>query len=349
MKTLKEAYKNYFTVGAAVSAHWLDEAADTVLKHFDTVTCESEMKYNGIHPHDYPRPDFRKLRQGERPDPPVITDRDRFVHPSRETDFGPADKIYNFAVENGLQVRGHTLMWHGSYPWGIFEQLTADEIRENTREHFKAVSERYQKCFCWDAVNEAVDDHGGYLRETVFKQKLGDDYLFEIYALAREFFPGKPLVCNDYNEFDPRKQESILRLVGELKSRGLVDVIGCQCHVNALMQESDFDRIKRGIERYAETGLKIHVTEMDVNCIDWKNPTAQPPEELERKVAGVYSELFGIFREFRGAIENVTVWGVSDRHSWLNHFKNAERRKNMPLLFDEEYKPKPVLQAVIDF
>ena len=350
MKTLKEAYKNYFTVGAAVAAHWLDEAAETVKAHFDTVTCENEMKYNSIHPHEYTHPDFSALRRGEKPAPPEITDRERFVSPSRETDFAPADRIYNFAKENGILVRGHTLMWHGSYPWGIFEQLSADEIMHNTLEHFGQVAERYPDCYCWDVVNEAIDDkHGGYLRETVFKEKLGEDYLFEIYALARKYFPGKLLCCNDYNEFNPQKRDSILKLVNALKERGLVDVIGCQCHLHAMMTDRDYDNMRRGFEMYAETGLRIHVTELDVNAIDWKNPDAVPEGDLEKRVTEAYGRIFGIFREFKGAIENVTLWGVSDRHSWLNHFKNAEKRKNLPLLFDSEYNPKEALQRVIDF
>ena len=355
MKTFKEAYKNYFKVGAAVSAHWLDEAAETLKTHFDTVTCENEMKYNLIHPHDYPKPDFRHMRppkpgeKREPPPPPEITRRERFIHPSMETDFSPADKIYNFALENGLGVRGHALMWHGNYPWGIFEQLTPEEIRINTEEHFKMVSEHFPECFCWDVVNEAVDDHGGYLRETVFKNKLGEDYLYEIYALARKYFPNQELVCNDYNEYVPQKRESILRLVNGLKERGLVDVIGCQCHINALMKQEQLDNIKRSLEMYAETGLKLHITEMDVNCIDWKNPDAIPPEHLSERVAEVYGEVFGIFREMKDVIESVTLWGVSDKHSWLSSFKNREGRKNLPLLFDEEYKPKEALLRVIDF
>ena len=355
MKTLKEAYKNYFQVGAAVSAYWLDEAAETVKAHFDTVTCENEMKYNSIHPHDYPKPDFRHMRppkpgeKREPPPPPEITRRERFVHPSMETDFAPADKIYNFALENGIAVRGHNLMWHASYPWGIFEQLTPEEIRINTEEHYKMVAEHFPEVYCWDVVNEAVDDHGGYLRETVFKNKLGDDYLFEAYALARKYFPGKQLVCNDYNEYNPQKRASILKLVGELKARGLVDVIGCQCHLNALMDEKAIDGIKRSLEMYANTGLRLHITEMDVNAIDWKNPDLLPPADPLNKVTETYRKVFAIFRDFREAIDNVTLWGVSDRHSWLNHFKNHGGRENYPLLFDEEYNPKEALQAVIDF
>lgn len=350
MKTLKQAYKNYFTVGAAVAARWLDEAADVIKNNFDTVTAENEMKYMGIHNHDYPKPDFRGLKRGERPAPPVMTNKERFVHPNLELDTAPADKIYDFARKNNILVRGHTLSWHGSYPWGIFEQLTAEELETNTVEHYDFVSKRYPDCYCWDVVNEAVEDKNetGYLRKTVYMDKFGEDYLFKLYGLAREYFPNAKLCCNDYNEFVPQKREKILRLVNALKERELVDVIGCQCHVNVLLMDKGFDEIKRTYDMYADTGLKIHITEMDVNCIDWDHP-GEITEQSIARVADVYGELFKIFRQYKGVIENVTLWGVSNKHSWLNHFKMGKKVENHPLLFDGEYRPTEAFFRVTEF
>lgn len=350
MTTLKQAYKDYFTVGAAVAAHWLDEAKDCIKEQFDTVTAENEMKYMGLHNHDYDRPDFRKLKKGEKPEPPVIKEREQFVHPSKCFDTTSADKICGFARDNGLLIRGHCLSWHGSYPWGIFEQLTADELITNTREHYELTTKHFPDCYCWDVVNEAVDDKkGGYLRNSVYKDKLGEDYLNKLYAMAREYFPNAKLCCNDYNEFNPDKREKILRLVSGLKERGLVDVIGCQCHVNAFLDDKGFDEIKRSYDMYAKTGLKIHVTELDVNCVNWDNPE-DITEETVARVPEVYGRLFEIFRQYKGVIENVTLWGVSNKWSWLNHFKMQGRAvKNRPLLFDENYQPTEAFYRVTQF
>lgn len=346
-KTLKEAYQDFFTVGAAVSAHWIDEAAPTLLAHFDTVTCENEMKYNGIHPHSFDRPVFTP---GKKPELPPFANKEPFLHPSLVTNFAPADKIYRFAIENGLGVRGHTLVWHGSYPMGAFEQLTPEELRENLEEHFRLLAERYPACFSWDVVNEAIDDRpGGYLRDTVFRQKLGENYLPELYAMARRHFPKQELVCNDYNEFLPEKREKILRLLHTLKEYGVVDTIGCQCHINAHQSAKELEDARRSLDLYAKTGLKIHITEMDVNCLEWGNPTAPLPADIEEKCASVYDSMFRLFREYREAIENVTLWGVSDKYSWLQSFHNDARQPNFPLLFDKNYQPKEALLRVIQF
>ncbi|HIV10761.1 MAG TPA: endo-1,4-beta-xylanase [Candidatus Faeciplasma avium] len=354
MKTLKEAYKDYFTVGAAVAAHWLDEASECVKQNFSTLTAENEMKYMGVHNHSYKRPDFRGLKPGERPEPPEITSRERFVHPSLETDAAPGLKIYNFARSNGILMRGHTLSWHGSYPWGIFEQLTPEELEANTIEHYEFVSRTFPGCYCWDVVNEAASDkrEDFYLRRTPYRDKFGDDYLIKLYRLARKYFPDAKLCCNDYNEFVPHKRDRILRIVNELKAEGLVDVIGCQCHVNVhLLDKKDgFDEIKRSYDLYAETGLKLHITEMDVNCVDWERRDEEITPEAVKNVAEVYSRLFEIFRQYKGVIENVTLWGVSNKHSWLNSFKLRGRTvKNQPLLFDDDYQPTEAFYRVTEF
>lgn len=44
------------------------------------------------------------------------------------------------------------------------------------------------------------------------------------------------------------------------------------------------------------------------------------------------------------SVDRVTVWGISDRHSWLN--KWPWKRVNHGLLFDREAKPKPAFHAV---
>lgn len=355
MKTLKEAYKDYFTVGAAVAAHWLDEAKDCVKANFNTLTAENEMKYMGIHNHEYPKPDFRKLQKGEKPEPPVITNRERFVHPNLELDTAPADKICAFARENGILIRGHCLSWHGSYPWGIFEQLTPEELDTNTREHYEFVSKHFPDCYCWDVVNEAAEDKpdAGILRtRTPYFQKFGEEYLIKLYSLAREYFPNAELCCNDYNEYAPAKREKILKILDSLMERRLVDVVGCQCHVNVHMLDkpNSFDNLRRTYDMYTETGLKIHITELDVNCVDWDNQSEEITPEAVEKVAKVYSELFKIFRDYKGVIENVTLWGVSNKHSWLNSFKMKGRVvQNCPLLFDGNYQPTEAYYRVVEF
>ncbi len=343
MKSLKEAYKNYFKVGAAVSAFWLDEAAETVKAHFDTVTAENEMKYNGLHSVKYLHSDGELHPETKR----------MLCHPAEYTTPEGADKIYSFAKSSGIGVRGHTLAWHSSYPFGYFEKLTPDELYSTLNEHFRYVSERYPDCFCWDVVNEAVDDkHGLFLRDTVYKDKFGEDYLVKLYKLARKHFPNAELICNDYNEFVPEKREKIVCLLKILMEAGVVDGVGCQAHIGLHTLDGDgFDNMRRTYEEYARLGLKIHVTEMDVNTLESENPTSpdKPKEVITHEVAEVYSKMFAILREYKDAIESVTFWGVSDKYSWLNSFRNKNHVPVYPLLFDENFRPKEAFERIVEF
>jgi endo-1,4-beta-xylanase len=47
-------------------------------------------------------------------------------------------------------------------------------------------------------------------------------------------------------------------------------------------------------------------------------------------------------------VTGVTFWGVSDEKTWLDNFP-VSGRKNWPLLFDEEMRPKLAYTAIIDF
>ncbi|MCD8344948.1 MAG: endo-1,4-beta-xylanase [Oscillospiraceae bacterium] len=351
-KTLKEAFSPYFTVGAAVSAHWIDEARDVVAENFDTVTCENEMKYLSVHPHGYEAPrDVNAFNRGEIEFRPEIADRESLVHPSLVVDTSGADKIANFARENGLKIRGHNLAWHASYPWGVFERLSPSELRSNLDEHFKLMAEKYGDCYCWDVVNEAMNDRreGGDLRNNIFHEKLGDDYLFELHRLARKYFPQSELCLNDYSEFRPDKRDRIIRTAMALKERDLVDVIGLQCHTNIGVLKHGFDGIRRSMDMYASTGLKLHITEMDVSCVDWHEGPKEITPEMISDVAEVYEKYFEIFKDYSEYIENVTLWGVSNKHSWLNFMgPEAGRGKNKPLLFDDEYRATESLERLLE-
>ena len=58
--------------------------------------------------------------------------------------------------------------------------------------------------------------------------------------------------------------------------------------------------------------------------------------------------LFDIFRKHKDVITSVTFWNLSDKSSWLDNFP-IQNRKDYPLLFDMEYKPKKAFGEVVKF
>ncbi|MDR2933534.1 MAG: endo-1,4-beta-xylanase [Oscillospiraceae bacterium] len=319
--TLKEKYADYFLMGAALNASSVDTHRDIILREFNSVTCRSEMKFGVIAPDT--------------------------VH----YNFEPADKIFNFAMDNNLAIRYHTLLWHNQAPDVLFEK-DRESVLRTLRMHADTMGGRYGKGFyACDVVNEAIDDkHGYFMRQSNWQEKLGDNLCDIAFHYAREAMPGVSLYYNDYNECNPEKSKKIYELVKSMRERGIpVDGIGLQGHWN--IESPTMDEIKRAIELYASLGVKLQVTELDISVYNHREPSdlTAPTPEMIKKQLQVYKDIFAIFRNYKDVIESVTTWGVADDETWLRYHPVKEGRLNWPLIFDVNHEPKEIYYAIMDF
>jgi endo-1,4-beta-xylanase len=129
------------------------------------------------------------------------------------------------------------------------------------------------------------------------------------------------------------------------------------------LDSPDINEIEASIEAFASTGLRVHITELDVDVLPsrWSrsaeisnradyaeelNPyTEGLPPEVDDKLTKRYEDLFKLFLKHRDKIDRVTFWGTTDAQSWKNNFP-VRGRTNYPLLFDRERKPKNAYFAV---
>ncbi|MBM7570298.1 endo-1,4-beta-xylanase [Aquibacillus albus] len=325
--SLYSVYQDYFLIGAAVNSRTLHSEKDLLIKHYNSLTAENEMKFERIHPSE-----------------------DVFT-------FEKADEIMAFAKKNGLNVRGHTLVWHNQTPdWVFIEEdgspVSQEKLLSRMENHISTVAGRYKgQIYSWDVVNEAVSDNKGeFLRKSKWLDILGEDFIAKAFEIAHEIDPNASLFYNDYNESDPEKREKIYRLVKSLKEQGVpIHGIGLQAHWN--LHQPNIKDIRESMERYASLGLQIQITEMDVSLYGWgdrrtdlKEPTKEMIELQEQR----YEQYFQIFREFHDVITSVTFWGVSDSYTWLNNFP-VKGRKNWPFLFNEKQQPKDAFWKVVHF
>jgi endo-1,4-beta-xylanase len=139
--------------------------------------------------------------------------------------------------------------------------------------------------------------------------------------------------------------------------------IGMQGHLN--LDSPDLKLWEKAIEMYAATGMKVSITELDVDVLpyDWGRTaevstnieyakTLNPyvdglPKEIDDKLTARYEEIFRILLKHRDKIDRVTFWGVSDDLSWKNNFP-MRGRTNYPMLFDRQHNPKNAYFAVAD-
>jgi endo-1,4-beta-xylanase len=294
-------------IGAAVGAAQLaDPAHATAARHFNYVTPENEMKWDATEP-------ARNVFSFER-----------------------ADTITTFAAQNGMQVKGHTLVWHQQLPAWVPAITDPTELRAALINHITQVALHFRgRVIAWDVVNEAVADGGGSLRATVFQQLLGARYLDDAFIAANTADPYARLYYNDYGaEGMGAKSNYVYNLVKDMLARGVpIHGVGLEMHTGTADSPSAAD-IAANIQRLAALGLDVMITEMDV-AICTGDLQAQS-RRFHDIVAVCVAQPF---------CRAVTVWGVTDKYSWRNGQSCATPR---PLLFDDNYVPKPAYTGVIN-
>jgi endo-1,4-beta-xylanase len=332
-KGLKDYYKNYFPIGVAVTPYNLKtDEGNLILQQFNSLTPENAMKMAPIHPEE-----------------------NRYY-------WRDADSIVTFAQRNKLRVRGHNLCWHNQVPQWMFidngKTVSKEVLLKRLKDHITTVVNRYKgKLYEWDVVNEAISDKPNeYLRNTQWLQICGEEYIAKAFQYAHEADPNAILFYNDYNEISAVKREKIYRLVKSLKDAGVpIGGVGLQGHW--AVNEPSREQLDSTIKRFADLGLKVQITELDISVYPKEHNarerraedanTAFNPEK-ENKQLEVYKMCFEVFRKYRNVLTGVTFWNISDRNSWLDNFPVKER-KDYPLLFDKDLKPKKAYWEIVKF
>ena len=273
-------------------------------------------------------------------------------------DYGPADTVAGFALENDLALRGHNLLWYYRTPNWFFDLDSGQEIESAIVERIRRLAGRYRgKVHSWDVVNEPIEPKDGRpdgLRTGVFLEMFGPDYLDLAYRTAREADPAARLVVNEYDvELDTPDQEvrrtTLLNLLERMRRSGTpVDAVGVQAHLScAGGPPFSAARLRRFLADVAGLGLTIQITELDVT--DEKAPGDEAVRD--RLVADTYSSFLDAALD-EPAVKVVVTWGLSDRHSWIVRKETHESKwradglPSRPLPFDADLKPKPAFEAI---
>lgn len=214
-----------------------------------------------------------------------------WIHSGKDTwQWSGADRIVNFAAENGMKVRAHTLVapvFFDAYSnnesawWykddegnSLFnaDGTAVEGARELTlsrlENHVKTIVSRYKgKVYAYDVVNEAYkpQDSDGYMRDyTRFWKLLGrrdDSWINLCFKWAHEADPDAVLIYND-NDFtsDKLHQDLVYNKIKEIRDEGIPACVGMQMHYTVDVSLEDVDKM---LSRFS--GLcDIYVTELDM-------------------------------------------------------------------------------------
>src|SRR5947209_18460162 len=119
-----------------------------------------------------------------------------------------------------------------------------------------------------------------------------------------------------------------------------------QCHFR--LADSDApDRLDRAIKAFADEGVNVMITELDVDVLPrrGRGADADPyakglPADVAEAQARFYKRVFEVVLKHPEVVTRVTLWGTQDGTSWLNGGYGG-RRTNYPLLLHRHLKPKP--------
>ena len=261
------------------------------------------------------------------------------VEPLRgQFDWREADALVAFARAHGQKVRGHTLVWHSQLPpWLTQGEFSPAELQGLMVGHIAAEAGRYRgQIYAWDVVNEPFADDGSW-RKSIWYEAMGPAYVAIALRAARAADPDAKLYVNDYgDETAGPKMRALLDLVASLKRDGVpIDGVGLQSHFVAGAAPADLGAV---MAEFAALGVDVAVTELDLRI---RLPADQPA--LKAQAAG-YGSVVRACRSTPRCV-GVTTWGITDDRSWIPSFFSGY---GAALPFDEAYRPKPAVAAIID-
>ena len=289
---------------------------------------------------------------------------DNVVQADGSYNFATADAFFQKCIAAGLQVYGHTLVWHSQQRAAVYnaalEGAGSDSARKAVvvdsamRRHIQALVGHYKgKIKAWDVINEPFTENG-LLRNNsntpitagifIWQHYLGEAYAEKAFRYANAVDPGAELYMNDYNlESSGPKLTGFVNLAKKLKSAGVpITGVGTQMHVRYNTPQKGIDQM---FQELAATGLKVRISELDIHV----NVNDQANYKINDNAASIQADICGkIVATYLKYVPvnqraGIFIWGVNDTYNWLN----TSGRPDAATLFDSRFKKKPAYYSML--
>jgi endo-1,4-beta-xylanase len=330
--SIYKTFEDFFPIGAAVDTTDLSGPhAQLLTTHFDSMTPGNDLKWSSV-----------EATKG------TFT-------------YGNGDALVGEAVCNSMKVRGQNLVWATgaqtpAYATGDGTNSPANQavVTANIQEHIQNEVQHYgTQVYAWDVVNEPLDPtQPDCLEHGPFYQVLGPSYLDVAFNAAKQYAPpGTKFFINEYSTTDPARLACLVKVVKELRERGVpINAIGHEMHnqINYPSTESMVEAIETVHRHFPD--LEQQVTELDMSVYNGGDDTSNygnnvPPSALAEQ-GWLYKQYFDAFRRLKGKISAITFWGMADDDTWLDSFPVT--RTDYPLPFDMGLQAKPAYWGIID-
>ncbi|HEY3751529.1 MAG TPA: endo-1,4-beta-xylanase [Pseudonocardiaceae bacterium] len=313
-------------VGSAIIPFDLDnpQYAQTAADQFSAVTPGNEMKWQVVEP-----------EQGV-------------------FDWSGADRLVAFAQAHGDLVRGHVLLWHNQLPTWLTDgvangTISNAQLLDLLHQHITTEVSRFKgKIWQWDVANEFfTDTNPSQLNPDDFWiSHLGTGVIADAFRWAHAADPKALLFYNDYNiggeDGSNAKSDAAFAFVKQLKAEGVpISGVGDQGHLDT--QFGFPTQLRQDLQRFADLGLKVAITEADVRTFV-NNATDQVPTNTLAPSAQAfyYDGMLKACLAVRSCI-SFTVWGFGDIDSWVPGTFAGE---GAAAVYDVNLQPKAAFTAL---
>ncbi|MHA6530575.1 endo-1,4-beta-xylanase [Paenibacillus sp. BAC0078] len=238
--------------------------------------------------------------------------------------WGQADMAYNYANNNRMPFKFHTLVWGNQEPTWVSSLSAADQKAEVTQ-WIQAAGQRYGNSAYVDVVNEPLHAKPSYRNAIGGDGSTGWDWVIWSFQQARQAFPNSKLLINEYGIInDPSLTDRYVTIINLLKNRGLIDGIGIQCHYFG-MDNVSTSTMNTVLGKLAATGLPIYVSELDM--------TGDDNTQLAR-----YQQKFPVLWQ-HPSVKGVTLWGYIQGQTWETntHLLNSNGTERPALKWLKQY------------
>ncbi|RIA43703.1 endo-1,4-beta-xylanase [Hephaestia caeni] len=275
--------------------------------------------------------------------------------------FDRVDAMLDYAMRQGMAVRGHTLLWHRPKwmpAWAEshdFGSTPATEAERLLTTHIETVMRHCgPRIASWDVVNEAVDPETGGLIEIALSRAMGgaQQSIDLAFHTARAHAPAAELVYNDFMSWgagSATHRTGVLRLLEGFRARGVpVDTLGIQSHLvtngpdiaaTVARQESDW---RAFLDAVVAMGYRLIITELDVRDTGLAAPFAVR-DPLVADYTRAYLDIMLGYPQ----LGDVLVWGMCDKYSWLDGFDPRDDGKpRRGCCYDPDFRATPMRAAI---
>lgn len=248
------------------------------------------------------------------------------------------EREIEIAKKLNLKIEAAPVIW-GTNEAGTPKWLPTkkDELLPILEKQIETVLTKSDAVEDWEIVNEPLAPKSDF-----FTRNVGKDYIEKSFRKAREIAPSKRLLLNEYGVFGAvgkhnYNREKYFNLLSDLIKKDVpIDVIGIQAHANGEWFEPA--NVAENLERYAELGKLIQITEFSLQTLDYDDRKT-PINILGNYRTGVWDseKQSEATREFytiafgNPQVEAITAWGLDDERAWLPGIG----------LVDENFTPKP--------